>query len=77
MSIKNFFIKKAAERQMKNMPQEQRDMITKLLENNPDLFVKMSKEVDRKIKKEGKNQMLAMMEVGKKYQKELREALEQ
>ncbi len=76
MSIKNFLIKKAAERQLKNMPQEQRDMIMKLLENDPDLFVKMSKEVEHKIKKEGKDQMLAMMEVGKKYQKELKAALE-
>ncbi len=76
MSLKNFLIKKAAERQLKNMPKEQQEMIMKLLENNPDLFMKMSKEVEHKIKKEGKDQMLAMMEVGKKYQKELREALE-
>jgi mRNA-degrading endonuclease RelE of RelBE toxin-antitoxin system len=76
MSIKDFLIKKAAERQLKDMPKEQRDMIMKLLENNPDLFVKMSKEMEHKIKKEGKDQMLAMMEVSKKYQKELREALQ-
>lgn len=75
MSIKNFFIKKLAERQLKNAPKEQREMVGKLLENNPDLFVKMSKEVEHKVKKEGKDQMLAMMEVGKKYQKELQEAL--
>jgi len=77
MSVKNFLIKKAAERQLKNMPPEQQEMIKKLLDNNPDLFMKMSQEVQHKIKKEGKDQMLAMMEVSKKYQKELREALEQ
>lgn len=76
MSIKNFLIKKVAERQLKDMPKEQREMIMKLLENNPDLFVKMSKEIEHKVKKEGKDQMLAMMEVSKKYQKELREALQ-
>ena len=76
MGIKDFLIKKVAEKQMKDMPQQQRDMIMKLLENNPDLFMKMSKEVEHKIKKEGKDQMLAMMEVGKKYQKELKEAME-
>jgi hypothetical protein len=76
MSIKNFLIKKVAERQLKNMPQAQQDMIKKILDNNPDLFVKMSKEMDHKVKKEGKDQMLAMMEVSKKYQKELKEALE-
>ena len=75
MSIKDFFIRKLAERQLKNMPKEQREMIGTLLKNNPDLFVKMSKEVEHKMKKEGKDQMLAMMEVGKKYQKELQEAL--
>jgi mRNA-degrading endonuclease RelE of RelBE toxin-antitoxin system len=77
MSVKNFLIKKAAERQLKNMPKEQQEMIMTLLENNPELFQKMSKEIEHKIKKEGKDQMLAMMEVSKKYQKELREALGQ
>jgi hypothetical protein len=77
MSIKNFLIRKAAERQLKDVPKEQRDMIMKILDNNPDLFLKMSKEMEHKIKKEGKDQMLAMMEVSKKYQKELREALGQ
>ena len=77
MGVKNFLIKKAAERQLKNMPKDQRDMIMKILENNPDLFVKMSKEMEHKMKKEGKDQMLAMMEVSKAHQKELKEALEQ
>lgn len=75
--IKNFLMKKLAERQLKNLPKDQQEMIMKLLENNPDLFAKMAKEVEHKVKKEGKDQMLAMMEVGKKYQKELREALGQ
>jgi len=75
MSVKNFFIKKMAERQLKDLPKDQQETIMTLIENNPDLFVKMSKEVDHKVKKEGKDQMLAMMEVGKKYQKELQEAL--
>ncbi len=77
MSVKNFLLKKMAQRQLKNMPKDQQEMIMTLIENNPDLFVKMSKEVEHKIKKEGKDQMLAMMEVGKKYQKELKEALGQ
>jgi mRNA-degrading endonuclease RelE of RelBE toxin-antitoxin system len=76
MSVKNFLIRKAAERQLKNMPKQQQEMIKKILDNNPDLFVKMSKEMEHKMKKEGKDQMLAMMEVSKKYQKELKEALE-
>jgi len=77
MSVKDFFIRKLAERQLKDVPPEQREVIMRLIERNPDLFVKMSKEVEHKIKQEGKDQMLAMMEVGKKYQKELRAALEE
>ncbi len=77
MGVKNFLIKKAAERQLKNMPKDQQEMIKKMLENDPDLFVKMSKEMEHKVKKEGKNEMLAMMEVSKKYQKELKKALGQ
>jgi succinate dehydrogenase flavin-adding protein (antitoxin of CptAB toxin-antitoxin module) len=76
MGVKDFLIKKVAERQLKDMPAEQKEIVMKLLETNPDLFVKMSKEVEHKIKNEGKDQMLAMMEVGKKYQKELKAALE-
>ncbi len=75
--MKNWLIKKMAERQLKSLPKDQQEMIMKLLENNPELFTKMAKEVEHKTKKEGKDQMLAMMEVGKKYQKELREALGQ
>lgn len=60
---------------MKDMPKDQQEMLMHLIENHPDLFTKMAKEVEQKVKKEGKDQMVAMMEVGKKYQKELREAL--
>jgi hypothetical protein len=77
MGVKDFLIKKLAERQLKDMPAEQKEIVMTLLENNPDLFMKMSKEVEHKIKKEGKDQTLAMMEVGKKYQKELKQALGQ
>jgi hypothetical protein len=75
MGVKDFLIKKLAERQLKDMPAEQREIVMKLLDNNPDLFVKMSKEVEHKVKKEGMDQTLAMIQVGKKYQKELKEAL--
>lgn len=75
--MKNWLIKQAVKRQMKDMPQEQQDMMMHLIENHPELFTKMAKEVEHKVKKEGRDQMVAMMEVGKKYQKELREALGQ
>lgn len=75
--LKQFLLKQAAKHQMKNLPPAQQEMVTALLENNPELFQKIAKEVEHKVKKEGRNEMLAMMEVSKKYQKELREALGQ
>lgn len=75
--LKQFLLKKAAQHQMKNLPAAQQEMVMALIENNPELFQKIAKEVEHKVKKEGRNEMLAMMEVSKKYQKELREALGQ
>jgi hypothetical protein len=44
MGVKDFLMKKLAERQLKDLPADQREIIMRLLENNPDLFMKMSKE---------------------------------
>ncbi len=74
--IKEFFLKKMVQSQLKNVPKEQQEMIMKIVENNPELFTKISKEVEHKVKKENKNQMAAMMEVMKKYRKELQEAIQ-
>lgn len=73
--IKEFFLKKMVQSQLKNMPKEQQEIVTRLLEKNPDLFMKIAKETQDKVKG-GKDQMLAMMEVSKKYQSELKKALE-
>lgn len=73
--LKEFFLKKMVASQLKNMPQDQQDKIMGLIEKNPDLFMKIAKETQEKVKG-GKDQMLAMMEVSKKYQAELKKALE-
>lgn len=75
--FKQFLLKKAMQYKMKDLPEAQQQMVTTLIENHPELFQKIAKEVEHKVKKEGRNEMLAMMEVSKKYQKELREALGQ
>ena len=49
-------------------PQQQ--MLLDLLENNPELFEKMAKEIES-LKKQGKGDMAAAMQVFKKYQTEL------
>ncbi|MDP3989165.1 MAG: hypothetical protein Q8P93_02945 [bacterium] len=74
MGIKNFIMKHALKRQLKDLPEDQQEMIMKAVEENPELFDKIGKE----IKKEtdgGKDQMIATMDVMKKHQKELQKVL--
>lgn len=75
MGIKSFFIRKAIERQMKDMPAEQRELFIKLFEENPAFFEKIAKEVKEK-KKNGQDEMLATVSVMKKYQSEMQELLQ-
>lgn len=68
---KNFMMKKLLEKQLKDAPAEQRDMIMTLMEKDPDLFEQIAKEVQAEMKA-GKNQMAAVMKVMPKYQEKLR-----
>jgi uncharacterized protein (UPF0305 family) len=74
MGIKDFMTRKLLERQMKNVPPEQRDMIIKAVQENPELFEKIAKEIQEKTK-QGKNQTAASMEVMRKYQSELQRVM--
>ena len=68
--IKEFLIKLAVKRGTKDLPQEQQEMLAKAVEKNPELFTKIVKEIDE-LKKAGKPEMYAALDVMKKYQKEL------
>jgi primosomal protein N' len=70
MGIKDFMTRKLLERQMKNVPPEQREMLIKAIQENPEFFEKIAKEIQEKTK-QGKNQTAASMEVMRKYQSEL------
>lgn len=72
--LKNYLVRKGVERQLKNVSPDQKDMIMGAVEKNPELFQKISKEIDEKTK-QGKGQMAASIEVMKKYQNELREVM--
>lgn len=72
--IKEFLMKKMLESQLKNVPPEQKELILKAVEKNPELFEKIAKETEAKVK-EGKNQVYAALEVMKKYEKELKETV--
>lgn len=67
MGIKNFFLKKYLKAKMKGVPEEQQEMILKLVEKDPKLFEKIGNEIKQKTK-EGKTEMAASMEVMRKYQ---------
>ena len=68
--LKKFIIKKMMKAQLKNLPKDQAEMIGAMIEKNPDLFMKIAKEAQQLVKG-GKDQAVAMMEVSKKYRKEL------
>ncbi len=68
--LKDAATKKIIKSQLKDMPKEQREMLEAMVEKNPDLFVKIAKETQALVK-QGKDQMVAMMEVSRKYQSEL------
>ncbi len=68
--IKNFAIKKLLEKQLKNVPADQREMIMTMVEKDPALFEKIAKDFQEESKKGG-NQMSVAMKVLPKYQKEI------
>ncbi|MDE0243195.1 MAG: hypothetical protein OYG31_00525 [Candidatus Kaiserbacteria bacterium] len=70
MGVKSFLVRKAIERQMKQVPAQQREVFMQMFEENPELFEKIAKEVQEK-KKGGQDEMLATMSVMKKYQSEM------
>lgn len=74
-NAKQAAMKKMLKSQLKDMPKEQAEMVERMLEKDPELFMKMAKEAQELVKG-GKDQMVAMMEVGKKYQKELQRLMQ-
>ncbi len=69
-------MKKYLKAKMKGVPEEQQEMIIKLVEKNPELFEKIGKEVKQKTK-EGKSEMAATMEVMRKYQGEIQKLMQE
>lgn len=69
--VKNFMMKKLLEKQLKNAPPDQREMIMTMMEKDPALFEKIAKEMQDEMKS-GKDQMAAAMKVMPKYQAQIR-----
>lgn len=73
--FKNFLIRKLAERQLKDMPAEDREKVLKLMENNPELFEKIATEVAEKVKG-GMSQTDAAMQVMRSHEVAIRKAMQ-
>ena len=73
--LKNMAMKKVLQSQMKNVPEDQQQMIMEMLEKNPELFQKIAMEMQAELKANGNNQMSAAMKVLPKYQKEIMEVM--
>jgi hypothetical protein len=69
--MKNFAIKKMLDAQMKNVPEDQKQMILEMLEKDPALFEKIAKEIQAELKINGNNQMAAATKVLPKHQAEI------
>ncbi len=70
MSIKSFLFKKYADWKLKDLPEGQREQMTAMVSQNPELFKKMGEEIERR-KKGGESETKASIEVMKKYRSEL------
>jgi len=74
MGVKDFFMKKMLEKQLKDVPAEQRDQMIAVISENPEFFQKIAEEIKQK-QKEGRDQMAATMEVMRKHQGELQKIM--
>lgn len=73
--IKDYALKKMLDRQLKDVPEDQKAMIMTMVEKDPKLFEKVAKELQAEMKTNGNNQMAAAMKVLPKYQKEIMSAM--
>jgi len=72
--MKQAATKKMLESQMKKLSPQQRAVVMKMLQENPEFFENIAKEIEAEVKA-GKNQMAAAMHVMKKYQAKMQELM--
>jgi len=73
--LKNMAMKKVLQSQMKNVPEDQQQMIMEMMEKKPELFQKIATEMQAELKSNGNNQMAAATKVLPKYQAEIMEIM--
>ena len=73
--LKQAAMKKLMDRQLKDVPEDQRQMIEGLMEKDPELMTQIAKEMQAEMKANGDNQMAAAMKVLPKHQARLQAAM--
>ncbi len=72
--FKNLILKTTLKSQLKGLPPAQQEMVLKAIEENPEFFEMIAKEIEQR-QKEGKDKMSATMEVMRKHQGELQKLM--
>ena len=72
--IKDFFVKKMLESQLKGVPEDQKEKIIGMVSKNPEFFKKLAEDVKKEMDS-GKDQFAAVMAVLPKYQDELKKMM--
>lgn len=73
--VKNYAVRKLLEKQLKDVPEDQKQMIMLMVEKKPELFEKIAKELQAEMKNNNNNQMAAASKVLPKYQTEIMEVM--
>ncbi len=68
--FKKMMLRAMMAKQLKGMPKEMQEQILVMVEKNPEVFTKMAKKIQARVKR-GENQMFAMQAVAKEHQNEL------
>ncbi|HIP21961.1 MAG TPA: hypothetical protein EYG72_03395 [Candidatus Pacebacteria bacterium] len=66
-AVKKKAVEKMLEKQLENVPEEQKAAVVAMVEENPDFFKDIAEEIEREVKG-GKSQMVAGMSVMRKHQ---------
>lgn len=74
MGIKDYFLRQALEYKLKNVPQQQKEVLISLMENNPEFFKKIGDEIQKRVKS-GQSELSASMAVMRENQSELQKIM--
>lgn len=72
--LKDKAVEKMLEKQLGQLPPEQKAMVMKAVQDNPDFFKKIADEIKAE-EKAGSSQMVASMKIMRKYQGDLQKIM--